>query len=419
MSRPPIAFFSYARENLKQPLQAFYDDLRGTLEDQVGWKEGDDPVMFFDKGGDNGGLDLMEDWQADIERALQTTTVLVCITSPTYFRKEFCGKEYFLFDDRRRQALNDRKLPRPVVLPVIWLPVEGGLPPYMDTASNLPAQVPDLYRKIGLKELMTTDRPAYERCVLGFAKAIEQAWKTYWNMPRLPYRVDFKNTPNSFEGGEWREAVDAGGFIRGPEVVNFLFAATTQSRRPNSGYGKRPSEWRPYYPKDASTVVTHAKGASLQQSLKFREIPFLEEGPNAAALPPAVDGLLREKLNDARERKNLTVALADPGDLEGEVMQALKLLEDLWWTGTAVLFPWGDEKRDAAGFKDALLKACPLISNASPSQVTVGVPDPTSLTETLTSMLQELRTAVRQIETSKKQKTDAPPTVVAAEPAGA
>jgi hypothetical protein len=91
-----------------------------------------------------------------------------------------------------------------------------------------------------------------------------------------------------------------------------------------------------------------------------------------------------------------------------------KLLNQLWWPGSAVIFP-GQCTGDKAAFKVDLDNAYPLISQAAAPQVTIEVSDPTSLSQMLATVLAQLRAAVIQLETKKKPKTDTAPPVVTAD----
>jgi hypothetical protein len=119
-----VFFFSYARENLDKELKAFFEDLCTEVAPYTQWASDDSRISFRD-GRD---LPLMEQWEPAIMGAIQTSAVLVCVTSLAYFQKHFCGQEYWVFDRRRRQNLQDGDPVPTVVLPVIWAPVEAGYP---------------------------------------------------------------------------------------------------------------------------------------------------------------------------------------------------------------------------------------------------------------------------------------------------
>jgi hypothetical protein len=93
-----VFFFSYARENLDKELKAFFEDLCTEVAPYTSWAS-EDPRISFRDGRD---LPLMEQWEPAIMEAIQTSAVLVCVTSLAYFQKHFCGQEYWVFDQRRR-----------------------------------------------------------------------------------------------------------------------------------------------------------------------------------------------------------------------------------------------------------------------------------------------------------------------------
>jgi hypothetical protein len=114
----------------------------------------------------------MENWRTHITRALGSCDVLVCNTSAKYFNSSFCGKEFFVFD-QRRQGLKPRENPPANILSIVWYPVEGGLPDYMQDSQLVPQGVSEkIYLEKGLRHLMRLERRMYESCVVEFAAAI-------------------------------------------------------------------------------------------------------------------------------------------------------------------------------------------------------------------------------------------------------
>ena len=97
-----VFFFNYAHENRDKQLEAFFEDLCAEVAPYTPWAADDLRISFRD--GQN--LALMQEWRPALLKALQTSAVLVAITSPAYFQKRFCGQEYYIFDQRRRQKLN-------------------------------------------------------------------------------------------------------------------------------------------------------------------------------------------------------------------------------------------------------------------------------------------------------------------------
>src|SRR5687768_10172408 len=93
-----VFFFSYAHENKDPQLEAFFEDLCGEVAPYTEWGDAQSPNVSF-RDGKN--LPLMEEWRPALLRAIQTSAVLVCVTSPAFFKKRFCGQEHYIFDLRR------------------------------------------------------------------------------------------------------------------------------------------------------------------------------------------------------------------------------------------------------------------------------------------------------------------------------
>ena len=79
---------------------------------------------------DQTGIPTMNEWQPQIMAPLQTSSVLVCVTSPCYFASRFCGQEFYVFDQRRRAA--NPNTPLPVILPIVWAQTRGAPPGILD-----------------------------------------------------------------------------------------------------------------------------------------------------------------------------------------------------------------------------------------------------------------------------------------------
>ena len=95
-----IVFFSYASENLDRYMKDFFSDLCADIAPLTKFPPDSERISFQDKNN----LRLLEYWQSHIEGALQASSVLLCMTSVAYFGKEFCGKEYYAFDQEAARS---------------------------------------------------------------------------------------------------------------------------------------------------------------------------------------------------------------------------------------------------------------------------------------------------------------------------
>ena len=398
MLNTQIVFFSYARETLDPYLEDFFKDLSASIAiGNTPWAPEDDHVSFRDKEN----LRLGENWKSHIEGALQTSTVLVCITSVAYFTKEFCGKEYYFFDQRRRQGLNAGQDLPPVILPVIWAPVAGNpvfgeLPSYLKDLQQVPPGIPDSYLKLGMRKLRRHDKALYDKCVDALADAVITAWQNHQHLPPLQNVQDFSAIPNMFDGNEWQEAAGPGGWLPGPEVANFVFVAQSKDDVPvpPGRYGKAARDWRPFLPPERISIFDQAKSATAKQ-FRFREIPFNDN--------------LTNQLAAAKSRKNLSVVIGDPRALPLDSFAALRGLENLWWDGTALLLPCDDivAKWDDADLQSALQNTFPTLH---PEMVPLRSSD--ALKTALESKLDAMRNLVTKPEIEKLPKIEEPPPTV-------
>ena len=104
----------------------------------------------------------MDTYQPLLLKALQKSAVMVCVTSPAYFQKEFCGKEYYIFDQRRRKGLAQNEIPPPVILPVIWALDDKTPPSEIAKIQQEQEGYPDRYRTKGLRWLKDISPTQYK-----------------------------------------------------------------------------------------------------------------------------------------------------------------------------------------------------------------------------------------------------------------
>ena len=392
-----VFFFNYAHENRDKQLEAFFEDLCAEVAPYTPWAADDLRISFRD--GQN--LALMQEWRPALLKALQTSAVLVAITSPAYFQKRFCGQEYYIFDQRRRQKLTPAGQPPAVILPVIWAPVQSGLPETIDQVQWQKGSMHPLYETKGLRYLKKLEPAEYDRCVTAFAEAIKDAWQSHPNIPELPNVAPFEDIPNTFAGGNWEEAAGPQGWLPGPGVANFVYAAglSHELPQPAGRYGTKSSNARPYLPPEPTTIGELARAVTGKQSLRYREIP--------------IDHNLESELQAARDRKNLTVVVADPNTLAMQQYQPVTVFDKAPWEGTALLMPWDGMIRPwDAQLQATVTTSFPIRSQSKAPPFQAPILTVNDFAKTLDITLTDLRAAVTQVGAMVKDKTDEPPAQV-------
>ena len=107
----PLFMLSYARLDARDDpyLRRFFDELKTEVRRRAGIEPGD--ICFIDQENIEPG----EEWSPELAEAIGTCNALVCIYTPTYFTREYCGKEWQFFRSRLDQYV--RNLPAQNKLP--------------------------------------------------------------------------------------------------------------------------------------------------------------------------------------------------------------------------------------------------------------------------------------------------------------
>jgi len=182
-------FMSYARADNEQGdenlIREFYDDLSSAVSIRL--LDPSPPIAYLDQAN----LQPGDAWPDEIANALCSCSTFLPIMTARYFTREYCGKEWTIFDDRRRGL--GSPTPAPLIIPILWVPpVEGPLPDYatdvqatfdpMIVAETERRNIKD-YAQYGLyhvaKRKKTTHMSAYDMIVQQLATRIIQVAKDH------------------------------------------------------------------------------------------------------------------------------------------------------------------------------------------------------------------------------------------------
>jgi len=89
---PYKCFFSYARDNADEYLETFFNDLREEIHQYTSLPPPE--ILFRDTR-----LETGDNWDERLKAGLATSDALICLVSPTYVGREFCGKEFQIFTE--------------------------------------------------------------------------------------------------------------------------------------------------------------------------------------------------------------------------------------------------------------------------------------------------------------------------------
>src|SRR5262249_50432130 len=261
-------FMSYARADDKQGeeelIREFYDDLKNAVSIRV--TDQSLPVAFLDQAN----LQPGDSWPEEIGNALRSCYIFIPIMTARYFTREYCGKEWAIFDHRRKK-IGGANLP-PLIIPVLWVPpVEGPLPDYatelhaaFDPQIVQESERPSLddYAKYGLyhvaKRKKGTHTGVYDAIVTKLATRVIKASKEHPLPPLAASELPpLKTAPNRFAADQ--QPPPAG--VAASNRANFAIVAATLAKMagvrvdPYKYYGPGDGiDWMPFAPGEAEPI---------------------------------------------------------------------------------------------------------------------------------------------------------------------
>jgi FxsC-like protein len=339
-------FLSYARFEVNYHLRKFYEDLVKEVGRITGqWEEGG----FLDTRA----LEVGSWWEVELAKALQTTRVFIYLCSPTYVRREWCGKEWQCFWTRLSAYWKEHpelRSPPSLMIPILWVPTPD-LPAVISREQLYHEDFGEFYKENGLYQLMKR-RPRHYPTVLNkIARAIAQSAEEH-PLPAWPFAGQLEQVHNPFVAPT----------RAGPSAAQFVYVVGPRNevgkcREGLDAYGDDPVQtWKPYYPPASDLAATVAWRAVAREKFDYEELPL--------------DESLLERILGARQKNKIVVLLVDAWTLQLPRYQ--KLMDDYRkLTGTdaladpsepnrrrncVVVVPWNHQDPETRRHSDRLLK---------------------------------------------------------------
>ena len=297
-------FISYARLDRDEYLKRFYNDLCRTVRQLAGLSE-EEHIGFFDAEDIEPG----EVWPERLAEGLRTSRLFVPLYSPTYFNREYCGKEWQVFRSRLDACAeaSDGQRP-PLILPVLWLPLDylpKALPDAISEVQYTHDTFGNIYATEGLRYIMTLSKyhDEYQDFLGKFAKMLLQ--KVYEH-PLSPIEdlKPIKEIESAFHSQISQMLTPAQVSQNlGPRYVQFIFVAGRRDelralRQNLDFYGEEGGlDWRPYQPDVPEEIGIIAQEIASREKLRYEAIPL--------------DTNLMQKLRLAQQQNKLVVILVD------------------------------------------------------------------------------------------------------------
>ena len=333
----PEFFLSYTRANNDVFLQKFFDELSQAVRDRRGLPA-DAVVGFFDQRD----LELGEQWDRSIVEALQTSSVFLAVTSPGYFRSEYCGKEWGIFR-QRLVAAAPPPLP-PLIKPIVWIPTNIGALPTPVTVGQFTFGDPQaIHNQRGFKYLLKNlqeQQVTFNNLIEALAQEICDAADQH-QVPRLNPVPELRVAPSVFSASPIGAAAVRAAAPSGPKHVRFVYVAADPNRfgaaRTSDPYiDVGGADWKPFFPADQTRIHR-----LVQNFVSSDDLDFTSEELRFG------DNLLAE-IDDAWNRRQIVVLIVDGWTVQWDaqyraILSQLDARLDYHW---CVLVPRNEQDPD-------------------------------------------------------------------------
>ena len=334
-------FMSYARaddqQRYKHLIRTLFDDLKAEVAARVA--DQSPPIAYLDQANLQPG-DL---WPDEIAEALRNCRTFLAVMTARYFTREYCGKEWSIFDDRCK-SLGSPK-PTPLIIPILWVPPEEGRLPEFATDLQMtfdPKIVPDAerrnledYARYGLQHVAkrkeTMHKNTYETILEQLATRIIQVAKDNPLSPLAGTALpSIKNAINRFA-----TIHQVGpGIPAASGRANFAIVAANITKMggvredPHKFYGTGDEvEWMPYAPDQPESVGLIAQAVATERGLIANWIP----------IGSGLVGLLEQ----AEKNNSVAVMIVDPWVVRHpDYKDILRQFDRFQFRNCVVLIPW-------------------------------------------------------------------------------
>ena len=274
-------------------------------------------------------------------RNLASSRIFVPLYGDDYFEDEQCGREWSVFEQRRRLRRARTGDDGDSIVPVLW--TRPGREDWPECARRIrpnPLLSNDLYLRLGLFELIRLHERAYHEVVKLLAKEIARRAQT--EAPPVAAEDALAAAPAAFPGpGKSTRQL----FIT---VVAGVRRTLPTERNPDF-YGERPEDWRPYQPESQEPIVMRA--ARIARALGYRpEIAVL-----SATSPEAKMNNQARQDTPFLQPPAASIILADPwlfrGYRERRNLETVDLRRKEW---VRLMVPWCASDRETAEARTSL-----------------------------------------------------------------
>lgn len=308
----PTLFFSYARDNTayepdRHDMKKFRDDLVNSVALRMAISA--DGLCFFDESSiETGAI-----WSANLEHALKVSKVAVTLYSPSYFAREWCGKEFQVFLNRAA-AVRSRVPGQTGIVPVLWMRTTDA-PSCAEKLQHGSDAYPPEYAQMGLRQLMQLKvfSDQYRISLEATADSVVSAARAH------PLReLDTLDIDGTASAWDLSVAAEPESHKQGSiSKTCFVFVS-------REGW-----DWQPYKQKKIGAIAQEISG---ELALRYEEIVCDDELP--------------KKLKETQSARVPTILFGDPDSFRiGAYEQALREYDSLYLLNCGALVPWSEDSK--------------------------------------------------------------------------
>jgi FxsC-like protein len=340
-------FLSYARRDLDHYVRKFYQDLAREVSIQSGSDV--DSIGFFDQREIEPG----DTWPETLAEALRCTRSLVCLLSPTYFGRLYCGKEWTVFSERQEEFIksssDDSRMPN-LIFPILWVSVKLADRPPPDFVNDIQLAHYELgrdYETWGFRYCLNLGKYR-ERCKVFITRLAADLLATtnQWNLPHLESLKSIKEVESAFHKTASQSPTGTSiSSEMGPRVVQPFCVAGRQREMKSIRRGEfacygtdKALDWRPYGHDTMHDMVHGNLGADwiLQEEIL------------------AAHETIEVQLGRSNANNQIALILVDPWTLKRQAYQkAMRAYDEGDFPNATILVIWNlQDSQTAANYDD-------------------------------------------------------------------
>lgn len=265
-------------------------------------------------------------------RNLAECRVFVPLYGDNYFENDKCGREWAVFERRRRLRKARTGEDGRSIVPVLWTPSSRDIPACARQTPPSRLLETDLYLELGLYQLIRLHEHEYHEAVLRLAQLI--AHRARIEAPPAISPDAYADVEPAFPG---QAAPQRPLYI----AVAAAIRRTLPKERDPEYYGANPQEWRPYQPEVLEPLAERAARIAGSVGYTARISVLTTSSPETKMPGPRLE---------TQRQQGPSIVLADPWVFDGYASSrtALERVDRCRRETVRLMVPWSCEDEETA-----------------------------------------------------------------------